>query len=98
MNASHVASYPPERNWPLVAAGAVLGCVGVGVIFALAVLLGPMSVATGWSRGALSSAMTLAFLSMGVGGFAWVTQLVVELLKRARSTQRHPQPLTEAAR
>ena len=73
MNASHVASYPPDRNWPLVAAGAVLGCVGVGVIFALAVLLGPMSVATGWSRGALSSAMTLAFLSMGVGGFAWGT-------------------------
>ena len=64
-------SYPPDRNWPLVASGAVLGCVGVGVIFALAVLLGPMSAATGWSRGALSSAMTLAFLSMGVGGFVW---------------------------
>ena len=73
MNALDVAAYPPDRNWPLVAAGAVLGCVGVGVIFALAVLLGPMSAATGWSRGALSSAMTLAFLSMGVGGFAWGT-------------------------
>lgn len=71
MNSAAFASYPPDRNWPLVAAGAVLGCVGVGVIFALAVLLGPMSTATGWSRGALSSAMTLAFLSMGVGGFVW---------------------------
>jgi len=71
MNRTDVVSYPPDRNWPLVAAGAVLGCVGVGVIFALAVLLGPMSAATGWSRGALSSAMTLAFLSMGVGGFVW---------------------------
>jgi len=73
MNRIDAASYPPDRNWPLVAAGAVLGCVGVGVIFALAVLLGPMSAATGWSRGALSSAMTLAFLSMGVGGFVWGT-------------------------
>lgn len=62
---------PLDRNWPLVAAGAVLGCVGVGVIFALAVLLGPMSAATGWSRGALSGAMTWAFLSMGVAGFGW---------------------------
>jgi len=73
MNRIDAASYPPDRNWPLVAAGAVLGCVGVGVIFALAVLLGPMSAATGWSRGSLSSAMTLAFLSMGVGGFVWGT-------------------------
>ncbi|MDR0181856.1 MFS transporter [Lysobacter arvi] len=71
MNRLATASYPPDRNWPLVASGAVLGCVGVGVIFALAVLLQPMSTATGWSRGALSSAMTLAFLSMGVGGFVW---------------------------
>jgi MFS family permease len=60
-----------DRNWPLVAAGAVLGCVGVGVVFSLAVLLGPMSAATGWSRGALSGAMTWAFLSMGVAGFGW---------------------------
>ncbi|QWP77053.1 MFS transporter [Lysobacter sp. K5869] len=60
-----------DRNWSLVAAGAVLGCVAVGAVFSLAVLLGPMGAATGWSRAGLSGAMTLAFLSMGVAGFGW---------------------------
>ncbi|HJR74364.1 MAG TPA: MFS transporter [Luteimonas sp.] len=60
-----------DRNWPLVAAGAVMGCVAVGVVFALAVLLQPMSTATGWSRAGLSSAMTLAFLALGFAGFGW---------------------------
>lgn len=60
-----------DRNWPLVAAGALLGCVAVGALFALAVLLQPMSTATGWSRAGLSSAMTLAFLAMGFAGFGW---------------------------
>lgn len=40
-------------------------------MFSLAVFLGPMSVETGWSRAAISSAMTLDFLVMGVAGFAW---------------------------
>jgi MFS family permease len=33
--------------------------------------LGPISAATGWSRAAISSAMTLDFLLMGLAGFAW---------------------------
>ncbi|WP_394538413.1 MFS transporter [Lysobacter enzymogenes] len=66
------ASVPAlDRNWSLVAAGAVLGCVAIGAVFSLAVLLGPMGAATGWSRAGLSAAMTLAFLSMGVAGFGW---------------------------
>lgn len=69
MNASAAAAL--DRNWSLVAAGAVLGCVAAGAVFALAVLLGPMGAATGWSRAGLSAAMTLAFLSMGVAGFGW---------------------------
>ena len=69
---SPAASVPVlDRNWALVAAGAVMCCVAVGAVFALAVLLTPMSAATGWSRAGLSSAMTLAFLSMGVAGFGW---------------------------
>lgn len=60
-----------DRNWSLVAAGALMGCVAIGVVFALAVLLQPMSAATGWSRAGLSSAMTLAFLAMGFAGFGW---------------------------
>lgn len=61
----------PDSDWGLVAAGALLGCVGIGVVFALAVLLQPMSTDTGWSRAGLSSAMTLAFLAMGLAGFGW---------------------------
>ena len=48
-----------------------MGCVAIGAMFSLAVFLGPMSAATGWSRAAISSAMTLDFLVMGVAGFAW---------------------------
>jgi MFS family permease len=70
MNPSTPAS-SLDRNWTLVAAGALMGCVAVGVVFSLAVLLQPMSTATGWSRAGLSSAMTLAFLSMGFAGFGW---------------------------
>jgi MFS family permease len=70
-SAKAVSSLPMDRNWPLVAAGALMGCVGAGVVFALAVLLQPMSTATGWSRAGLSSAMTLAFLSLGFAGFGW---------------------------
>jgi MFS family permease len=70
-DAKTASSFPMDRNWALVAAGALMGCVGAGVVFALAVLLQPMSTATGWSRAGLSSAMTLAFLSLGFAGFGW---------------------------
>ena len=72
MTSTATASPPAmDRTWALVAAGALMGCVAVGAVFALAVLLTPMSTATGWSRAGLSSAMTLAFLSMGFAGFGW---------------------------
>ena len=58
-----------DRNWPLVAAGALMTCVAIGVVFSLAVFLDPMGMDTGWSRAGISAAMTLAFLSMGVAGF-----------------------------
>jgi MFS family permease len=48
-----------------------MGCVAIGAMFSLAVFLGPISAATGWSRAAVSSAMTLDFIVMGLAGFAW---------------------------
>jgi MFS family permease len=66
------ASVPSSREpWSIVAAGAVLTCVAIGVVFSLAVFLDPISADTGWSRAGISGAMTLGFLAMGVGGFAW---------------------------
>jgi len=62
-----------QRSYGLVivAVGALMTCVGIGAMFSLAVYLQPMSVATGWSRAGISSAMTLDFLTMGIAGFAW---------------------------
>jgi MFS family permease len=55
----------------VVAVAGLMGCLAVGAMFSLAVFLEPMTRDTGWSRGAIGSAMTLNFLIMGVGGFAW---------------------------
>jgi len=60
-------------RWVIVAAGALMTCVGIGAMFSLAVYLQPMSAETGWSRTGISSAMTLDFLVMGAAGFAWGT-------------------------
>jgi MFS family permease len=62
---------PAGSAWSLVAAGALATCVGIGVLFSLAVLMEPMGAATGWSRTGISTAMTLAFLCMGLAGFGW---------------------------
>jgi MFS family permease len=60
-------------RWVIVGAGALMTCVAIGAMFSLAVFLEPMSTATGWSRAGISSAMTLNFLTMGLGAFAWGT-------------------------
>lgn len=58
-------------GWVIVAAGALITCVGMGSMFSLAVFLQPMTQDTGWSRAAVSSAMTIDFLTMGVASFGW---------------------------
>ena len=58
-------------GWTLVALGGLMGCVAVGAMFSLAVLLGPMAAETGWSRAGISTAMTLNFIFMGLGSFGW---------------------------
>src|SRR5579859_5389908 len=58
-------------RWVIVAAGAFMGCVAIGAIFSLPVFLQPMSAETGWSRTAISLAMTLDFVTMGIASFGW---------------------------
>src|SRR5688572_26893529 len=58
-------------GWVMVGVGALMTCVAIGAMFSLAVFLEPMTRDTGWSRAAVSSAMTLNFLAMGFAGFAW---------------------------
>lgn len=62
-----------ERHygWAIVAVGALMGCVGMGSLFSLAVFLDPIATGTGWSRAGVSTSMTIAFLAMGVGSFGW---------------------------
>src|ERR1044071_2341543 len=60
-----------QYGWVVVAAGALMGCVAMGATFSLAVFLQPMSEATGWSRTGVSMAMTIVFITMGIGGFVW---------------------------
>src|SRR5690349_6461385 len=48
-----------------------MGCVAIGAMFSLAVFLAPMSAETGWSRAGISFAMTINFIVMAFGSFAW---------------------------
>src|SRR5215472_94476 len=58
-------------GWVVVAAGAVMSCIAIGTTFSLAVFLQPIALETGWSRTGISSAMTIVFVTMGIGGFGW---------------------------
>lgn len=58
-------------GWVIVAVGIAVGCIGMGGLTSFGVFLQPMAGSLGWSRAGISSASTLAFLWMGVGGFLW---------------------------
>ena len=58
-------------RWVIVAAGGLLGCVAIGAMFSLPVLLQPIARDTGWSVTGVSSAMTIGFLAMAFGSIAW---------------------------
>jgi MFS family permease len=61
----------PRYRWIVVAAGAVMGCIALGAMFSLPVLLRPITASTGWSTTGVSAAMTVGFLAMAVGSAAW---------------------------
>ena len=60
-------------RWVIVAAGGLLGCIAIGAMFSLPVLLLPISRDTGWSVTGVSSAMTIGFLAMALGSMVWGT-------------------------
>jgi MFS family permease len=63
----------PNYRWVIVAAGGLLGCIAIGAMFSLPVLLTPMTETTGWSRTGISTAMTIGFIAMALGSMAWGT-------------------------
>lgn len=67
---SHAVVESPYR-WVIVAAGGLLGCVAVGAMFSLPVLLRPISEDTGWSTTGVSTAMTIGFIALAVASMVW---------------------------
>src|SRR5437868_10779418 len=71
---SHIGDQEMENSryrWVIVAAGGVLGCIAIGGMFSLPVLLQPIARDTGWSVTGISSAMTIGFLAMACGSLMW---------------------------
>jgi MFS family permease len=60
-------------RWVIVAAGGLLGCVAIGGMFSLPVLLQPITRDTSWSVAGVSSAMTIGFLAMACASMIWGT-------------------------
>jgi MFS family permease len=60
-------------RWVIVAAGGTLGCVAIGAMFSLPVLLPSITRDTGWSVAGVSSAMTIGFLAMACCSMLWGT-------------------------
>src|SRR6476660_6290680 len=58
-------------GWVVVAAGALLTCIGMGAMLSVAGCRQPISESMGWSRGGVSAAATLDFLCMGVAALFW---------------------------
>src|SRR3954463_8543248 len=58
-------------GWVVVGAGALMTWMAMGALLALPVFLAPISADTGWARGGIGFAMTLNFLTMGIGSFFW---------------------------
>src|SRR3954464_15207897 len=60
-------------RWVIVAAGGLLGCVAIGGMFSLPVLLQPIARDTGWSIAGISGAMPPGFLAMAFCSMIWGT-------------------------
>jgi MFS family permease len=60
-------------RWVIVAAGGLIGCVAMGSMFSLPVLLRPITQATGWPLAGVSAAMTIGFIAMALGSLGWGT-------------------------
>jgi MFS family permease len=58
-------------RWVIVATGGLLGCMAVGAMFSLPVLLLPIARDTGWSISGVSTAMTIGFVSLAAASMGW---------------------------
>ena len=86
-------------RWVIVAAGGLMGCVAMGAMFSLPVLLTPMVEATGWTRTGISGAMTIGFLAMAATAKIWSARRKMSSASPSiRSTPRCPLSMISNAR
>src|SRR5436305_1675303 len=69
----HANMRESSYRWVIVAAGGLLGCVAIGSMFSLPVLLQPIVRDTGWSVAGVSSAMTFGFIALAAASMVWGT-------------------------
>ena len=60
-------------RWVIVAAGGLLGCVAIGAMFSLPVLLQSIVRDTGWSVAGVSGVMTVGFIALALASMLWGT-------------------------
>jgi len=62
---------PSPYRWAIVALGGLMGCIALGAMFSLAVFQVAMAADTHWSRAGIDFSMTINFIVMAFGSFAW---------------------------
>jgi MFS family permease len=63
----------PDQPWGLLAAAMVIVGIAMGALFSLGVFLAPIQASTAWSRTDISVVALLAWITLGIGSFAWGT-------------------------
>lgn len=58
---------PIFYGWVVLAAAALIVCMGMGALFSLGVFLKPIEESMGWSRTGISAIALLNWIAMGVG-------------------------------
>ncbi len=62
---------PIFYGWVVLAAAALIVCMGMGALFSLGVFLKPIEESMGWSRTGISAIALLNWIAMGVGSLGW---------------------------
>ena len=65
------ATAEPETRWGLLVAAMAIVGVAMGSLFSLGVFLPPIQADTSWSRTDISAVALLAWVTLGIGSFAW---------------------------
>jgi MFS family permease len=60
-----------SHGWTVVAAAAVITCVGMGALFSMGIFLKPIEESMQWSRTGISAIALMNWIAMGLGSLVW---------------------------